>query len=671
MQIASIVVVVVGIVIGVSVTFEIARIFRGHARPYSAEINAVHGLNASHPSRNANHELRIEREKLLHRLQEIEMTLQTQNVKHTTFPSSHSNTNTISNSISNRISNSNRYNNDTSSRSRSRSRSSHEQFILGGNDVAARKREVVAEISSPRTTPPPPPPLPPPQSSSQTLPRTKETTMPSSRCPYDFKVYVYELPHNLGAVQLGEEARRNNTLHICHKCILEQFSLEYIVMDFFTQFCGRTRDPGAADFFYLPLLRDAEFRMAQIRGGTRNRAPSLTEEALIDALGMKMDRWRSVFGVIDEYWLRRKGADHILVMPAPVTNLRHEPSRRGFFHYMMHLHTPVFLCVEYSVGFVREYPTCSTQKNIVVPYPTTDPELYNGKLFAPKIKRSYLLYYAGGLHGECIEVRRGMKFLMANSTRLPGVVPPIRANQAEREHGFLAAKFCPIPVGDSPSSKRMYDVLNFGCIPVVLSDDLVWAYTRQTGGALNHSSFALHIPQSVLYFTAQHSLREYFTRRSAMGVLSSGRLVYDLLEASVNSGGEYINGQYVNPVVQILRAVTQQEIELLQAGVHRVAPFFRYYEMNSSMHRIPTAVRALPDGRALEMVAQRLSQRKAYGIEKLRDECEVERNRPNHVYEHRSTCDNSKQGSLLPQPRRRLRTRNNNRNSHSFRLRRL
>ena len=34
--------------------------------------------------------------------------------------------------------------------------------------------------------------------------------------------------------------------------------------------------------------------------------------------------------------------------------------------------------------------------------------------------------------------------------------------------------FYVLSLGDSPSSKRMYDVLNFGCIPVVLSDELVW-----------------------------------------------------------------------------------------------------------------------------------------------------------------------------------------------------
>jgi hypothetical protein len=134
--------------------------------------------------------------------------------------------------------------------------------------------------------------------------------------------------------------------------------------------------------------------------------------------------------------------------------------------------------------------------------------LFGGKLLqhAATVERKYLLYYAGGLHGDCVEVRRAMKFIMQNHTALHNVIPPVRSNMAVRENGFMAATFCPIPIGDSPSSKRMYDVLNFGCVPVVLSDDLVWAYSDQTGGPLNHTEYSIQIPQSVVHFTARKTL---------------------------------------------------------------------------------------------------------------------------------------------------------------------
>ena len=263
-------------------------------------------------------------------------------------------------------------------------------------------------------------------------------------CMYDFKVYVYELPSTLGSIQLGHEARQNRTLHVCQKCIFEQFALEYIINDFFTQFCGRTYDPTLADFFYLPLIRDAEYRYMLDNNIRGKRQPSLTEQALLDILEKgKSSKWTSIFNITDKYWRAKSGADHILVMPAPVTNFRHETGMRGFFHYMPHLHTPIFLGVEYSVSFVNEYPICSSHKNIVMPYPTTDPDLFNGKLWADPIHRNSLLFYAGGLHGDCIEVRRAMRDLMKNSTKLKGVLPDVKAVQTEREHGFRAATFCP------------------------------------------------------------------------------------------------------------------------------------------------------------------------------------------------------------------------------------
>lgn len=167
--------------------------------------------------------------------------------------------------------------------------------------------------------------------SPATTPLQTPNRYSSGKCPYEFKVYVYELPSTLASVRLSEEARKNKTLHVCQKCILEQFSLEYIIHDFFTKFCGRTHNPDEADFFYLPIIRDAEYRLAmEDRHRKNNRAPSHTEQALLDILEKNnFSMWTDTFQVTDKYWRAHNGADHIIAMPAPVTNLRHESSKRG------------------------------------------------------------------------------------------------------------------------------------------------------------------------------------------------------------------------------------------------------------------------------------------------------------------------------------------------------
>jgi hypothetical protein len=223
-------------------------------------------------------------------------------------------------------------------------------------------------------------------------------------------------------------------------------------------------------------------------------------------------------------------------MPAPVTNLRHESSRRGFFHYMPHLLPPVFLNIEYSRAFVREYPMCAQFKNIVLPYPSLDPAIINGQVqrhkkhpavqqqgagggavlldnrldpasnsgnLPSRYDRSLLMFYRGGNHGECMAVRQGLVRLMGSllgKSKSKDKDKQGGALWAGSKHkvGYLNAVFCPVPVGDSPSSKRMYDALHVGCVPVVLSDDLVWAFSPATGGSLLPHSFSLALPQKVV-----------------------------------------------------------------------------------------------------------------------------------------------------------------------------
>ena len=149
-------------------------------------------------------------------------------------------------------------------------------------------------------------------------------------CKYDFTVFVYPLSSSLSPLRLAEEARRNQTYHVCKKCIYEQFALEYVVHDFFTQFCGRTYNPEDADYFYLPIVRDIDFRVA-----LPDRSPSLIENVLIEAIEKNnLAPWKAYLNVTEKYCKKNNGEEHIIAMPAPVTNLRHQSSMRGFFHYV-------------------------------------------------------------------------------------------------------------------------------------------------------------------------------------------------------------------------------------------------------------------------------------------------------------------------------------------------
>ena len=127
-------------------------------------------------------------------------------------------------------------------------------------------------------------------------------------------------------------------LHLLHTT-LHTFRL-YI----YTIFIHYIRTP------YTIHHRDAEFRYTlDDKTNNHKRHPSYIEQTLIEILEKsKYTKWLLYTNNTTKYWLRYHGADHILVMPAPVTNLRHEQSRRGFFHYMLHLYRPIFLGI-YSI----------------------------------------------------------------------------------------------------------------------------------------------------------------------------------------------------------------------------------------------------------------------------------------------------------------------------------
>ena len=47
--------------------------------------------------------------------------------------------------------------------------------------------------------------------------------------------------------------------------------------------------------------------------------------------------------------------------------------------------------------------------------------------------------------------------------------------------------FCLVPRGDTPSSRRLFDAISAGCIPVIISDD----FAPASQNALNYSRFSL------------------------------------------------------------------------------------------------------------------------------------------------------------------------------------
>jgi hypothetical protein len=292
-----------------------------------------------------------------------------------------------------------------------------------------------------------------------------------------------------------------------------QYTLELIVRELMThpESCLRTMNPMNASLFYVPYLPSTEFHDGKTFAADYSTSPYGT--AIGNAIEGKYQEWEELFGLTSDFWKRKNGADHILVFSEPLHGLSHPRNKRGSYHFIntqMMLTPPIILSVEVSKSFVDMYPKCAA-KNIVTPYPNPDGNWFNGNfdkqsfgewkhfleaeaylktenetlsiskqsfdgngtidIFQP---RPLAQYFSAGKHGTCkhLRVNMGVDYNCSPSSRaFKGKIP--------YHHGMRLATFCPCPGGDSPSAKRMFDTINAGCIPVILSHDFVWPYTSE------------------------------------------------------------------------------------------------------------------------------------------------------------------------------------------------
>ncbi len=294
-----------------------------------------------------------------------------------------------------------------------------------------------------------------------------------------------------------------------------QYTLELIVRDLMThpESCLRTMDPLKASLFYVPYLPSIEFHKGKTYAQDYSTSPY--GAAIEDATEGKYDKWEEMFGLTSDFWKRKSGADHILVFSEPLHGLSHPRSRRGSHHFIYTqkmLTPPIIISIEVSTAFVKKYPKCSA-KNIVTPYPNPDGNWFNGEfdeyafetwelmskktaylqaekeklnISRPEAKsdifqaRPFAQYYSAGAHGECARLRNSLfhDYHCTESSKTLDKKTPYHL-------GMRLATFCPCPGGDSPSAKRMFDAVNGGCIPIILSKDFVWPFTNEADPSID------------------------------------------------------------------------------------------------------------------------------------------------------------------------------------------
>jgi Exostosin family len=417
-------------------------------------------------------------------------------------------------------------------------------------------------------------------------------------------------------------ARETNASHYDLDSQHVQYSTELLVREVLTnpRSCLRTFDPEAADLFYVPYLPSTEFHRGSKDESKLDYTTSLFGMALLDILARQnYTMWESphLFGFTSRYWRRRGGRDHILVFSEPFHGLLHARYKRGSYHYLhsqQHLSPAIIVSVELSKTFVEAHPKCAA-KNVLLPYPNTDGRWFNGafEIEARHLVQSTLaansslqqkphhrpatMYVSAGIHGRCKKVRRALEHdyrhcsssyrrYHATTTRL-------------YRHGMRISTFCPAPGGDSPSSKRMFDCLHAGSIPVVLSHDFVWPFTGE-------------------FDSGRTEMKALEGNRSTDG---SGSAVLSPRDFSIRlNASDYVSASLDPKTCRPLNAsrpsleshlesVSDAEIRRLQAGVRHMSDRYSWYRRRDDLPDHPLQARLLPDGGAAHRLVKMLEVR--------------------------------------------------------------
>jgi hypothetical protein len=428
---------------------------------------------------------------------------------------------------------------------------------------------------------------------------------------------------------IDERTKRNAEYHYrIRDSRAIQYTTEILVREILThpQSCLRTYDPDEATLFYVPYMASIEWH-----NGTQYPKSFETSpygQAILDVLDNNIKDytgWETLFGWTSRYWKRKQGADHILVMSEPCHGLWHPRSRPGNFvyiHAQQQLAPPIIVSKDISRTFVDMYPHCA-RKNIVLPHPNTDGRWFNGRVDevaqqmahmagldhttntnddSPDFRlpndpsgRGLPYYYKAGNHGMCRAVRLQLeeafegspmrRYLQEQQQR--GLLPKGSGGYYRFSHAYRHATFCPCPGGDAPSAKRMFDALFAGCIPIILSQDFAWPFTKEIPGSpelLDPKDFSIRWNASDFLVALEDDLSS--TNSTTATTTASSRML------------------------GVLEGISSSEISRLQRGVQTAAKLYAYYPL-SSPNLPDNSLRdnVLPNGGAAQALVAALADR--------------------------------------------------------------
>lgn len=252
-----------------------------------------------------------------------------------------------------------------------------------------------------------------------------------------------------------------------------------------------------------------------------------------------------------------------------------------------------------KMGGTNSDNSASVDRNTKTEHATED---FNGH-------RVLAYYYKAGSHGVCKDLRRTLQ----NDFECSMSRHWLERVQAGREdidityrHAYRMSTFCPCPGGDSPSAKRMFDVILGGCIPVILSHDHVWPFSSSENPPLSErldksNNDDMHGDIYKLLDPTDFSIRlnsSDFVDEGSIVLTNNGKKCQDVR-------GNNLSGK----LQKYLETIPPSEILRLRRGLKKAAQLYSYYTYRPELPDNPMVHDILPDGGTAHVLVQALAER--------------------------------------------------------------
>lgn len=268
--------------------------------------------------------------------------------------------------------------------------------------------------------------------------------------------------------------RRNQGTNIWshEKKDLAQDMAELWLLSSLSRHPNRTLDPEEASLFYVPVLPVTSFRA----GRCRNKSHEERMQRAVDAIGAS------------PYFQRRSGADHLIVC-----GWWRCAEALSQFREALRLNETSLLAISERL---KKWSGWQCPEQIIIQPYVANTAITNSWSSRPFTERSTTFFFAGCSRG--LAVRKRIRILRNVEGAFIDVhhdCENFSVDPATYASVIADTKFCLVPRGDSHTSRRLFDAIAGGCIPIVQEEGV-----RQHlpfSWKINYDQFVVFTPSRV------------------------------------------------------------------------------------------------------------------------------------------------------------------------------